>query len=153
MNIIVAGAGTGGTFMGTAKYLKEKNQSIKTVIVEPNGSILNGGKSGPHKTEGIGMEFLPSYMDKSYFDAIHTISDYEAFRRVKELVVKEGLLGGSSSGSAFCSSLKEAEHAQPGTNIIVIFPDSSERYLSQNIYNHDETCIVCSIVKSIQSFL
>jgi cystathionine beta-synthase (O-acetyl-L-serine) len=135
VNIFVAGAGTGGTFMGTAKYLKEKNPSIKTVIVEPNGSILNGGKSGPHKTEGIGMEFLPSYMDRSYFDAIHTISDDEAFLRVKELAVKEGLLVGSSSGSAFCASLKEAEHAQPGTNIVVIFPDSSERYLSQNIYN------------------
>ena len=135
VNIFVAGAGTGGTFMGTAKYLKEKSQSIKTVIVEPNGSILNGGKLGPHKTEGIGMEFLPSYMDKSYFNAIHTISDDEAFRRIKELAVKEGLLVGSSSGAAFSASLKEAEEAPPGTNIVVVFPDSSERYLSQNIYN------------------
>lgn len=134
VNIFVAGAGTGGTFMGTARFLKEKKPSIKTVIVEPSGSILNGGESGPHKTEGIGLEFLPPYMDRSYFDDIHTISDDEAFSMVKELAVKEGLFVGSSSGSAFSAALKEAADAKPGTNIVVIFPDSSERYLSKNIY-------------------
>jgi O-acetylserine dependent cystathionine beta-synthase len=134
IDIFVAGAGTGGTFMGTAQYLKEKVKKIKTVIVEPNGSILNGGQSGPHKTEGIGMEFLPPYVDKDYFDAIYTISDDEAFSMVKDLALKEGLLVGSSSGAAFSAALKEAEHAKPSTNIVVIFPDSSERYLSKNIY-------------------
>lgn len=134
VNVFVAGAGTGGTFMGTARYLKERNNDIKTVIVEPVGSILNGGEQGSHKTEGIGMEFLPSYMDKSYFDTIHTISDEEAFSMVKELAIKEGLLVGSSSGAAFCAALKEAERAKNETNIVVIFPDSSERYLSKNIY-------------------
>jgi cystathionine beta-synthase (O-acetyl-L-serine) len=134
IDIFVAGAGTGGTFMGTAQFLKEKNPKIKTVIVEPEGSILNGGEPGPHKTEGIGMEFLPEYMDTSYFDAIHTIYDEDAFRRVKELAAKEGLLVGSSSGAAFHAALIEAEKAKPGTNIVVIFPDSSERYLSKKIY-------------------
>lgn len=134
IDIFVAGAGSGGTFMGTAMFLKEKNPNIKTVIVEPEGSILNGGESGPHKTEGIGMEFLPDYMDPSYFDAIHTVSDEAAFRRVKELAEKEGLLVGSSSGAAFHAALLEAEKAKPGTNIVVIFPDSSERYLSKKIY-------------------
>ncbi|OAT74434.1 PLP-dependent cysteine synthase family protein [Parageobacillus thermoglucosidasius] len=134
IDIFVAGAGSGGTFMGTAMFLKEKNPNIKTVIVEPEGSILNGGEPGPHKTEGIGMEFLPDYMDPSYFDAIHTIRDEDAFRRVKELAAKEGLLVGSSSGAAFHAALLEAEKAKPGTNIIVIFPDSSERYLSKKIY-------------------
>lgn len=138
VDIFVAGAGTGGTFMGTALYLKEKNPYIKTVIVEPNGSIINGGQSGPHKTEGIGMEFLPPYMDKEYFDAIYTISDDEAFTMVKNLAKKEGLLVGSSSGAAFSDTLKEVEHAKPGTNILVIFPDSSERYLSKNIYRGGE---------------
>lgn len=138
VDIFVAGAGTGGTFMGTALYLKEKNPYIKTVIVEPNGSIINGGQSGPHKTEGIGMEFLPPYMDKEYFDAIYTISDDEAFTMVKNLAKKEGLLVGSSSGAAFSATLKEVEHAKPGTNILVIFPDSSERYLSKNIYRGGE---------------
>jgi cystathionine beta-synthase (O-acetyl-L-serine) len=134
INVFVAGAGSGGTFMGTAQFLKEKNPNIKTVIVEPEGSILNGGEPGPHKTEGIGMEFLPEYMDTSYFDAIHTIYDEDAFRRVKELAAKEGLLVGSSSGAAFHAALLEAEKAKPGTNIVVIFPDSSERYLSKKIY-------------------
>ncbi|HYK72266.1 MAG TPA: cysteine synthase family protein, partial [Pseudoneobacillus sp.] len=134
VNIFVAGAGTGGTFMGTAKYLKEKNPNVRTVIVEPEGSILNGGESGPHKTEGIGMEFLPEYMDKSFFDAIHTVTDVDAFNRVKEVAIKEGLLVGSSSGAALHAAILEAEKAPRNTNIIVIFPDSSERYLSKKIY-------------------
>jgi len=120
--------------MGTARYLKEQKKAIKTVIVEPEGSILNGGESGPHKTEGIGMEFLPGYMDPNYFDAIHTVPDESAFALVKELAIKEGLLVGSSSGAAFHAVLKEAEKAKSGTNIVVIFPDGSERYLSKKIF-------------------
>ncbi len=134
VDIFVAGAGTGGTFMGTARYLREQNPDIKTVIVEPEGSILNGGESGPHKTEGIGMEFLPDYMDEAYFSSIHTVLDEEAFRRVKEAAEKEGLLVGSSSGAALHAALAEARDAGPGTNIVMIFPDSSERYLSKKIY-------------------
>jgi cystathionine beta-synthase (O-acetyl-L-serine) len=134
IHVFIAGAGTGGTFMGTARFLKEKNPEIKTVIVEPEGSILNGGESGPHKTEGIGMEFLPGYMEPSYFDAIHTITDVDAFNLVKEVALKEGLLVGSSSGAALSAALQEAERAKPGTNIVMVFPDSSERYLSKKIY-------------------
>lgn len=134
VDIFVAGAGSGGTFMGTARYLKEQNPQIKTVIVEPEGSILGGGQPGPHKTEGIGMEFLPDYMDPSYFDAIYTVSDRDAFDMVKKLAKQEGLLVGSSSGAAFFAALQEAKRAKPGTNIVVIFPDSSERYLSKKIY-------------------
>ncbi|TFB18868.1 cysteine synthase family protein [Filobacillus milosensis] len=134
INVFVAGAGTGGTFMGVSRYLKEQNDSIKTVIVEPEGSILNGGAPGPHETEGIGMEFLPKYMDNRYFDAIHTISDQDAFRQVKQLSQKEGLLVASSSGAAFVAALKEAETAQEGSHIVTVFPDSSERYLSKQIY-------------------
>ncbi len=134
VDVFVAGAGTGGTFMGTARYLKEKNENVKTVIVEPEGSILNGGESGPHKTEGIGMEFLPEYMDSSYFNSIHTVMDVDAFQRVAELAKKEGLLVGSSSGAALHAALIEAQTAQPGQNIVTIFADSSERYLSKKIY-------------------
>lgn len=134
VDIFVAGAGSGGTFMGTARFLKEQNPNVKTVIVEPEGSILNGGEAGPHKTEGIGMEFLPDYMDPSYFDAIHTISDQDAFNRVKELAQKEGLLVGSSSGAALHAALIEAVQAPTGAHIVTIFPDSSERYLSKKIY-------------------
>lgn len=134
VDVFVAGAGTGGTFMGTARYLKEKNPDVKTVIVEPEGSILNGGESGPHKTEGIGMEFLPEYMDSSYFNSIHTVTDEDAFKRVAELAKKEGLLVGSSSGAALHASLLEAQAAKKGDIIVTVFADSSERYLSKKIY-------------------
>lgn len=134
VDVFVAGAGSGGTFMGVARYLKEQKPSVKTVIVEPEGSILNGGEPGPHKVEGIGMEFLPPFMDTAYFDAIHTIYDEESFRWVKELAAKEGILVGSSAGSAMAAAMREAEAAAPGTNIVVLFADSSERYLSKKIY-------------------
>ncbi|WP_341962207.1 cysteine synthase family protein [Planococcus maritimus] len=134
IDVFVAGAGSGGTFMGTSQFLKAQNQAIKTVIVEPEGSILNGGESGPHKTEGIGMELLPPFMDTQYFDAIHTITDREAFDAVRQLAQNEGLLVGSSSGAAFVAALREAQSAKPGSHIVTVFADSSERYLSQDIY-------------------
>ncbi|MCZ2259595.1 PLP-dependent cysteine synthase family protein [Sporosarcina sp. G11-34] len=135
IDTFVAGAGTGGTFMGTSKYLKAQNPSVKTVVVEPEGSILNGGIAGAHVTEGIGMEFLPNYMDPVFFDAIHTISDKDAFTQLHALAKYEGLLVGSSSGAAFHGALREAETAREGSHIVTIFPDSSERYLSQHIYD------------------
>ena len=134
IDVFIAGAGSGGTFMGTARYLKSKKQAVKTVIVEPEGSILNGGPSGPHLTEGIGMEFLPDYMDENYFEAIHTITDKEAFMAVRELAKNEGLLVGSSSGAAYVAALREAKAARPGSHIVTVFADSSERYMSQDIY-------------------
>lgn len=134
IDIFVAGAGSGGTFMGTSRFLKAQNPKIKTVIVEPEGSILNGGESGPHKTEGIGMELLPPFMDTEYFGTIHTITDIEAFAAVRELAENEGLLVGSSSGAAFAAALREAQSAKPGSHIATVFADSSERYLSQDIY-------------------
>ncbi|MFJ8066459.1 PLP-dependent cysteine synthase family protein [Psychrobacillus sp. NPDC096426] len=134
IDVFVAGAGSGGTFMGTSTFLKERNAHVKTVIVEPVGSILNGGTAGSHVTEGIGMEFLPPFMDRSYFDAIHTVRDEDALAQLRALSQKEGLLVGSSSGAAFYAALKEAEVAKEGSHIVTIFPDSSERYLSQKVY-------------------
>ncbi|GGE43139.1 cysteine synthase [Pullulanibacillus camelliae] len=130
----IAGAGTGGTFMGTAEYLKEQNREIKTMIVEPEGSILNGGEPGSHETEGIGMEFIPLYLKTEYFDKIYTISDQEAFEMVRLLGKKEGMLVGSSSGAACCAALKEAQKAKSGEVIVTVFPDGSDRYLSKDIY-------------------
>lgn len=135
IDVFVAGAGSGGTFMGTARYFKERNALVKNVIVEPEGSILGGGTAGSHKTEGIGVEKLAPFMDCSYFDAIHTIQDGHAFERVKELARLEGLLVGSSSGAALHAALIEAEAAARGSRIVTIFPDSSERYLSKQIYD------------------
>lgn len=135
IDIFVAGAGSGGTFMGTAQFLKGRSSNVKTVVVEPEGSILNGTAAGCHVTEGIGMEFLPDYMDLSYFDAIHTVRDEVAFMQLRSLAKREGLLVGSSSGAAFQGALLEAETAKAGSHIVTIFPDSSERYLSRNIYD------------------
>ncbi|MGE6629151.1 PLP-dependent cysteine synthase family protein [Bacillus sp. NPDC077027] len=134
IDIFVAGAGSGGTFQGCAQYFKEQNQALKTVIVEPEGSILNGGKPGPHRTEGIGLEFIPDYMNDAFFDDIYTVNDDDAFRLIKEAAKKEGLLLGSSSGAALFATLEEAKKATPGTVIVTIFPDSSDRYLSKDIY-------------------
>jgi cystathionine beta-synthase (O-acetyl-L-serine) len=134
IDVFVAGAGSAGTFMGTARYLKEKNPAIKTVIVEPEGSIIGGGKPGPHKTEGIGMEMFPDYFDRSLIDEVYTVKDEDAFRLVKELATKEGLLVGSSSGAACHAALEEAKKCSKDARIVVIFPDSSERYLSTKIY-------------------
>lgn len=137
VDIFIAGAGSGGTFAGSAKYFKEQNSTIRTVIVEPEGSILNGGEPGPHLTEGIGLEFIPPFLNRDYFDKVYTISDEDAFMRVKELALNEGLLVGSSSGSVYEAALREAEKAKEGTNIVIVFPDSSERYLSKQIYQFD----------------
>ena len=134
VDIFIAGAGTGGTFTGVSRYLKEKSNRIQTIIVEPEGSILNGGEPGPHRTEGIGMEFLPPFMDRALFDKIYTITDEQAFNRVAELAKNEGLLVGSSSGAVLEAALQEASQANPRTNIVTIFPDSSERYMSTGIY-------------------
>ncbi|WZY00422.1 cysteine synthase family protein [Bacillus sp. FSL W7-1360] len=128
----VAGAGSAGTFTGCATYFREHAPNVRTVIVEPEGSILNGGEVGPHRTEGIGMEFIPDYVDTKLFDGIHTILDEEAFKYAQLLAEKEGLLVAGSSGAAFAAALKEAENGPPGQKIVTIFPDSSERYISSN---------------------
>lgn len=133
----VAGAGSGGTFTGTATYLKEWDAQMRTAIVEPEGSIIGGGPAYGHETEGIGMEFLPEFMKAEQFDAIYTISDEEAFFYVRELAAKAGLLVGSSSGAVFAACMKEAEKLPPGSTIVTIFPDSSDRYLSKNIYQKE----------------
>ena len=135
IDVFVAGAGSGGTFAGVAQTLKPLG--TKTVIVEPVGSILNGGEPGPHKTEGIGVEKWPPFLERSYVDAIHTITDEEAFYYVAHLAKQEGLLVGSSSGAAIAACVKEANRLTEGT-IVTILPDSVERYLSQGIVKEAE---------------
>jgi cysteine synthase A/O-acetylserine dependent cystathionine beta-synthase len=130
----VAGAGSGGTFSGMARYLKELDPSIRTVVVEPEGSIIAGGKSGPHETEGIGMEFIPEFMKREWMDKIYTVSDEEAFYYTREIPKRAGVFVGSSSGAAFAAAVKEAHSLPEGSTIVTIFPDSSERYLSKQIY-------------------
>ncbi|MFC6171071.1 PLP-dependent cysteine synthase family protein [Loigolactobacillus jiayinensis] len=135
IDAFVAGAGSGGTFAGIAKYLQDQLPQVKAYTVEPEGSILNGGPEHSHRTEGIGVEFIPPFFQDVKIDAIYTISDADAFTNVKLLAQEHGLLVGSSSGAALAASLKVAETLPAGSNIVTIFPDSSERYLSENIYS------------------
>lgn len=138
IDVFIAGTGSCGTFQGTAAFLKEQNQAIQTVVVQPEGSILDGGTIGPHRTEGIGMEFIPSYVIPSLFDRIHTITDTEAFSCVRALAKQEGILVGSSSGAVLKAGLNEAHRSNRPTNIVMIFADGSDRYLSKGIYEEDE---------------
>ena len=134
IDYFVAGVGSGGTLTGTARFLKEKDPRIKAVAVEPVGSILGGGPKGPHKTEGIGVDFIPKTLDVKLIDKVVTVSDEDAFNMVKELAKKEGVLVGSSSGAAFYATLQIAGELTSPANIVTIFPDGSERYLSKKIY-------------------
>src|SRR5690606_3515366 len=134
IDVFVAGVGSGGTFTGVARYLKERLPHLKAVAVEPEGSILQGGQPGPHRTEGIGVEFIPKTLDTSLIDKVHTVLDDDAFRMVKELARREGLLVGSSSGAAFFAAYQEAREAPDGATIVTILPDGSDRYLSKGIY-------------------
>jgi len=133
-DVFMAGAGSGGTFSGVSKYLREQSAEVQTIVVEPEGSIIAGGNPDSHETEGIGMEAIPDFMKDEYIDKVYTISDKEAFYYVKDLAKKSGLYVGSSSGSVFAAALKEAEHLEKGSVIVTVFPDSSERYLSKDIY-------------------
>ncbi|CUS26885.1 cysteine synthase [Paucilactobacillus oligofermentans DSM 15707 = LMG 22743] len=134
LDALVAGAGSGGTFAGTAKGLKAVYPDLLTTVVEPEGSILNGGTPHAHLTEGIGVEFIPPFFKTVKPDRVKTISDEAAFKQVHALAKYYGLFVGSSSGAALAASLELAQELPDGSNIVTIFPDSSERYLSENIY-------------------
>ena len=135
VDAFVAGAGTGGTFAGTAQALQAVLPDVYTVAVEPAGSILNGGPAHPHRTEGIGVEQRPPFFDQVRVDEIQTISDDAAFREVKRAARELGLLIGSSSGAALAASLAVAEQLPAHATIVTIFPDGSDRYLSEGIYD------------------
>lgn len=140
VDIFVAGVGTGGTVSGNGKRLKELNPDIRIVAVEPADSpVLSGGKSGPHKIQGIGAGFIPDNYNASVIDEVFTVSNDDAIRTSRELARQEGLLVGISSGAAVFAALQLAkEPANKGKNIIVILPDTGERYLSTVLYAFDE---------------
>lgn len=131
---LVAGAGSGGTFAGTYQALVDAYPQLKGYVVEPAGSILNGGPAHRHRTEGIGVEFIPPFFKNLKYTGVKTISDAAAFHYVRWVASHLGLFIGSSSGAALAASLQVAEELQPGANLVTIFPDSSERYLSEDIY-------------------
>jgi cysteine synthase A len=134
IDAFVAGVGTGGTFSGVSRLLKEKDPKILTVAVEPQGSILQGGQPGPHKVEGIGVSFIPRTFDREYCDEIVVVTDGPAFQMVKRLAAEEGVLSGSSGGAAIEAALQIAARLGKGKRVATVIPDSAERYLSKHIF-------------------
>ena len=138
VDILVATFGTGGTVSGVGKYLKEKNPDIKVVAIEPAASpLITAGKAGPHKIQGIGANFIPEVLDRSVIDEVMTVTDDDALDTMKALAVSEGLLVGVSSGAAvYGASQVAARPENEGKRIVVILPDTGERYLS--IFQQEE---------------
>jgi len=136
LDAFVAGVGTGGTITGVGKYLKERDESIRIVAVEPAGSpVLSGGEPGPHKLQGIGAGFIPEVMDMTLVDDIIQMTEEEAFSTARRVAREEGLLMGISSGAAIGAALKLAKKMGPGKRILVISASNGERYLSTPLYD------------------
>ena len=137
VDIFVAGVGTGGTLSGVGKYLKEKNPNVKVVAVEPFSSpVLSKGESGPHGIQGIGAGFIPETLNTSIYDEIITVKNEEAYESGKESARSEGLLVGISSGAALFAAIELAKREEnKNKNIVVLFPDTGDRYLSTPMFN------------------
>ena len=136
VDIFVAGIGTGGTISGVGKYLKEQRPDIRVVGVEPAGSpLLSEGKAGPHGLQGIGANFVPKVLDKAVYDSIVTVTEDQAYAAARALGKKEGILVGISSGAALHAALTLAQKAEnKGKNIVVLLPDTGDRYLSTELF-------------------
>ncbi len=133
LDAVVIGAGSSGTFVGVARFLAERLPDVLKIVVEPEGSILGGGKPGPHKVEGIGASFFPEIWDASLVDEIIAIDDAEAFATVLEIARTEGLLVGGSSGCNAAAARRIARRLGPGKRVVTLLPDGAERYMSKGI--------------------
>jgi cysteine synthase A len=138
VDAIVIGCGTGGTFTGVARYLKERNPKTLAIAVETQGSVLGGGEKGEHEVEGIGASFIPKTFDGSLADEIIAVSDHDAFDMVKKLAAIEGVLAGSSAGANVFAAINIARKLGLGKRVATIIPDSAERYLSKDIFHFNE---------------
>ena len=140
VDIFVGGVGTGGTISGVGKYLKEKNPGVKIIAVEPKSSpVLNGGQSGPHKIQGIGAGFVPKTYDASIVDEVFDVENDDAIRTGRELGRQEGLLVGISAGAAAYAAAQVALRPEnQGKRIVVLLPDTGERYLSTVLYAFED---------------
>jgi len=135
IDAVVIGAGTGGTFTGVARYIKERIPGALAIAVEPQGSILGGGPKGDYKIEGIGAGFMPKTFDKPLADEIFMVRDAEAFATVGDLARLEGVFSGSSGGANVYAALQIAKRLGAGKRVVTIIPDSAERYLSKGIFD------------------
>lgn len=136
VDVFVASVGTGGTLTGTARYLKEKNPDIKVIAVEPKASpLLSEGKAGPHKIQGIGANFVPEILDTKIYDEVVAISDEKAYETANAIAKLEGILVGISSGAAVAAAAEISSMDEyKGKNIVVILPDSGDRYMSSGVF-------------------
>jgi cysteine synthase A len=136
VDIFIAGVGTGGTLSGTGRYLKEQNPEIKVLALEPKTSpVLSEGHGGPHKIQGIGAGFVPDTLDTDLYDGVIAIENEDAFETAKLIAKKEGILVGISSGAALSGAIQVAKDpANAGKTIVVILPDSGDRYYSTPIF-------------------
>ena len=139
-DIFIACVGTGGTISGVGKKLKEKNSKIKIIAVEPDSSaVISGEKAGPHKIQGIGAGFIPNTLDTKIIDRVVRVKDEDAMSTGRELAIKEGILCGISSGAALHAAIKVSqEEENANKNIVVLLPDTGERYLSTELFNKTE---------------
>ncbi|MCH3978598.1 MAG: cysteine synthase family protein [Candidatus Methanomethylophilus sp.] len=133
IDYFVAGAGSGGTFTGVVKYLKERKPSVEGVLADPVGSTIGGGEHGDYDIEGIGNDFIADTMDISLVDKVIKVRDSDAMDTCRELARREGVMAGSSSGAALWASLKLAEQVED-SDIVTIFPDRGERYFSKGLW-------------------
>lgn len=134
IDYFIAGAGSGGTFSGTAKYLKERIPNLVTVLADPIGSIMGGGECGSYNVEGIGNGFIPTTMDMRLVDHVVKISDAAAFEQIAILGRKEGIIAGSSSGAALAGVMQFIKNIPAGSNVVTVLPDRGDRYFSKNIF-------------------
>ena len=136
VDIFVAGAGTGGTITGTGRYLKEKNPALRVIAVEPAASpLLSQGQAGPHGLQGIGANFVPAVLDTAVYDEILPVTEENAYAACRLLAAQEGVRAGISSGAALQAAIQVAKQAEnTGKTVVVILPDSGERYLSTGVF-------------------
>ena len=133
IDYLVAGAGSGGTFSGPVRYLKEQNPTVRGILADPVGSTVGGGEHADYNIEGIGNDFIADTMDMSLVDRVYKVNDEEAFGAARLLAAKEGVIAGSSSGAALAAAKKLIADGARG-NVVIILPDRGDRYFSKGLY-------------------